>query len=448
MKKILSIILVFVMVLSFVACTDEGSEPKVTDPEGSEPVENVDPEETEAPSEAPSEDPSEEPSEAPTEPEAGTVQGVTDTEVLVGNVAGTSGALVGVGVPFNAGIEAYFDMVNAEGGVAGRQIRFIHQDDESDPAKAKAAVQTLVEDEKIFAMVGHFGTPSIMATLDDLKGYGIPVVYFASGVNTLFNEEAEGADRNIFPVQPILITEGQIMIARAVADFGAETVGVIYTNDDAGKDMVNGAEAMGERLGITVVAEQVTAGATDVSAAVTAVLNANPDVVIAATIQPTLPAIVKGLVAQGNEAPVITSYNNVDGQIASQIFPDIAGQFDVYGNGWLDVTQESAAEDFANFATYIGDDYATSAFAMAGWIAGQTFTAGLEAVGEAELTWESYIDALDQEQVRIPWGGYVDFTDGKRVGVDSMNMSRLADESTWEAYKPLQSIDEILASVD
>ena len=108
-----------------------------------------------------------------------TVQGVTDTEIKVGNTAAVSG------VPFIAGIESYFKMINDQGGIDGRKITFVHKDDEFDPVKGKAYLQEMVEDEKVFAIVGHFGTPVVAATIDDLKSYGIPSVYFATGIGQL-----------------------------------------------------------------------------------------------------------------------------------------------------------------------------------------------------------------------------------------------------------------------
>lgn len=109
-----------------------------------------------------------------------TVQGVTDTEIKVGNTAAVSGAYAPVGVPFIAGIESYFKMINDQGGIDGRKITFVHKDDEFDPVKGKAYLQEMVEDEKVFAIVGHFGTPVVAATIDDLKSYGIPSVYFCN----------------------------------------------------------------------------------------------------------------------------------------------------------------------------------------------------------------------------------------------------------------------------
>lgn len=71
-------------------------------------------------------------------------QGVTETSIKVGNSIATSGAFAPVGVPFKAGIEAYFKMVNEGGGVKGRKIEYVHQDDEFNPEKGKAILDKLV----------------------------------------------------------------------------------------------------------------------------------------------------------------------------------------------------------------------------------------------------------------------------------------------------------------
>ena len=96
-------------------------------------------------------------------------QGVTKDTITIANSAATSGAYAGVGLPFIAAIQGYLDMVNAEGGIDGRKIEFLHQDDEFDPSKGLAALEKFVEDEKVFAIVGHFGTPVVGATLENLK---------------------------------------------------------------------------------------------------------------------------------------------------------------------------------------------------------------------------------------------------------------------------------------
>lgn len=294
-------------------------------------------------------------------------QGITDTEVLIANCAATSGAFAAVGVPFIAGIEAYLKTVNDAGGIDGRTIKFLHQDDEFDPAKGKACLASMVEDEKVFAIVGHFGTPVVGATLEDLKDYGIPAVYFATGIGQLYNDKAEGRDRGIMPVQPIYVTEGQIMVARAVGDFGAKTIGIIYTNDDAGKDLLKGAQIKAAELGITLVEAQVAPGTDDASAAVTTIKDANVDFIIGGAIQATIPTIIKELAAQGNDKDVITTYVNVAPVIAEAVMAETEGKFDVYGNGWVSFEGDrmNALNEFAAAAP----DYAANAYAMTGWIA-------------------------------------------------------------------------------
>ncbi len=374
-------------------------------------------------------------------------QGVTDTEVIVGNSAAISGAFAPVGVPFNAGIEAYFKMINDEGGVNGRKITFKHQDDEFDPVKGKAILSNLIEDEKVFAIVGHFGTPVVGATIEDLKEAGIPAVYFATGIGELYNDKATGNERGIFPVQPIYKTEGQIMVARAVGDFGAEKIGVIYTSDDAGKDILWGVEDKAKELGVEVVAMQVAAGATDVSSAVTTIKEADVDFIVGAAIQATIPTIIKELASQGVDKDLITTYVNVSPVVAEAVVNEIDGKFDVYGNGWVSFEGERA-DALAKFMEFT-PEYADNVYAMTGWIAASFFTEGLDRVGADTLTWESYMDALESSPIKNPFGGKIDFGNGQRAGTQEMNLSKISHgvkEGAWEDVKPLQSISEILGN--
>lgn len=381
-------------------------------------------------------------------PKEETAQGVTDTTVKVANCATTSGAFAPVGTPFLAGMRAYFQMVNEEGGVNGRKIEFVNKDDEFDPAKGKACLQEMVEDEKVFAIVGHFGTPVVAATIEDLKEYGIPAVYFATGIGQLYNDNATGRDRNIFPVQPIYKTEGRIMVARMVGNFENKKIGIIYTNDDAGKDILWGAQQQAKELGVELVEQQVAVASTDVSAAVTALKDANVDGVIAGAIQATFPTIVKELAAQAVNKPVITTYVNVSGAMSQAVAAEIAGKFDVYGNGWVSFGADKA-DAIAKYAEWVkkssgSDEYAANAYAMTGWIAGHFFTAALKDVN-GTLTWENYMNALEAKPIENPFGGTISYTNGSRLGTQEMNLSKI-DTATqgWVEVYPLQSMNSIL----
>ena len=378
-------------------------------------------------------------------------QGVTDTEIRIGNSAAVSGAYAPVGVPFIAGIQAYLDMVNDGGGIGGRKITFIHYDDEFDPVKGKSYLQQLVEDDKVFAIVGHFGTPVVSATIKDLKSYGIPSVYFATGIGQLYAEKATTNEEgyNIFPVQPIYTTEGQIMAARCVSTLGGSKIGIIYTSDDAGKNMLEGATKKCEELGITHVDAQVAAGAADVSAAVTTIKDAGVDCVIVAAIQATMPTIVKEMASQGMKVPAITTYVNVSPAISGQVSADIAGKFDVYGDGWVSY-EDFRADNLKEYQKWINAEYANNAYAQTGWIAAAFFCDGLQRLKDngQSVTWTNYMKAMEASPLQNPFGGTITYANGLRAGTQEMNLSKInAGQPTgWELVDGLRSMSELAAS--
>lgn len=382
-------------------------------------------------------------------------QGVTETTIKVGNAAATSGAFAAVGVPFNAGIEAYIKQVNDAGGINGRKIEFVHYDDEFDPVKGKAATEKLINEDKVFAIVGHFGTPTIGATLDLLKESGVPVVYFAAGIASLYNEDATSVEKGqgLFPVQPIYVTEGRLMVARAVEEHGAKKIGVIYTNDDAGKDLLAGVENQVSKLGAeySVVKEQINPGATDVTSAALKMKNDNVDIIVAASIQSTLPTIIKGLISQGVNKPVFTTYSNADATTIANFTADYAAlseQFPIYSNAWVDLSNADEVNAFvAGMTAYGQPDYAANAFSMAGWIAGYFLVEGLTRT-EGTLNWDNFNKAMESAEFKIPMGGTVNYADGKRLGTQSMSLLKVsADGTTWESVKPVEDLNDIIARV-
>jgi branched-chain amino acid transport system substrate-binding protein len=379
-----------------------------------------------------------------------TAQGVTANSVRVGNSAATSGALAAVGVPFNRGIEAYFRMVNEAGGVAGRTIEWVHYDDEFDGAQGLTYAQRLVEDDRIFAFVGHFGTPTVAATREYLNTIGIPRVYYATGLRALFDLEATGGARASFPVQPIYDAEGEVMVARAVSDFGARRIGVIYPNADDGMGLLAGIQLRSGLLNVPIVTAQVAPDATDMSSAAQTIIAANVDVVLVAANQVPAEVAIKALAAAGNRAPVITSYVNAAPVFVAGVREALSG-FDVYANAWLQVVDDDgnptpALNEYVEAVSKIDPALAGNPFAQAGWIAASAFVQGLERVGTNPLTWAAFVDAMEREPIEIPLGGTVNFADGRRVGTQAMSLLKAVhdDGPSWIVDKPLEAIDDIL----
>lgn len=374
-------------------------------------------------------------------------QGVSDTRVVVGNTAATSGGLAFVGGPFRDAMIAYFNMVNEQGGVAGREIAYIQYDDQFDGAQGLALTQRLVEDDQVFALVGHFGTPTVGATRDYLNDIGIPRVYYATGISALFNPEAEGGARASFPVQPIFDAEGEVMVARAVGSLGASSVGVIYTNDDAGRGLLNGIRIRSEMLGVNLTEAQVAPDASDMSTAAQSMLSANVDVILIAANQVPASVAARALAAAGSSTPVVTSYVNADATWLTLV-EEVLGSFDVYASAWIDVL--GSPDDLNSFVTEVSKidpALAGNAFAFAGWIAAATFVEGLRRVGEDDLTWESFIDAMESAPIELPFGVVVDYANNRRVGTQAMAFLKAGSTDgvlAWDTIQPIQTITDIL----
>ncbi len=410
---------------------------------------------------------SEEPTTSSEEPSSSEIvepvsQGVTDTTILVGNTATEGGAWSVVGAPFNAGIRAVFEEVNEAGGVDGRTISLMNRDDGFVAATGVANTEQLVEDDEVFALVGHFGTPTVGATVDYIQEVGIPMVYAATGINQLYFQRTPG--NPIMAVQPIYKTEGRILLARAFKNtdlFGTidatHKLGVIYTADDAGNSIKAGIDAQINAMGVSASVTAVV-GSGDYSAAVQSLKDAGVVAAILATNQVPFKAIVNKMAELELNVPVLTSYVNASATAVPTAA--VTASRRVYANAWVDVFSETAATELTSFATTItsysaldsttATAYSANSYAIAGYVAAKVFVAGLlrvEANGES-LNWENYIAAMEESEIDFPLGGKVDFTEGKRWGVDTLSLLRF-DETlatpTFVSSKPIQSLDEIMA---
>jgi ABC-type branched-subunit amino acid transport system substrate-binding protein len=386
-------------------------------------------------------------------------QGASDTRVYIANSAPTSGPFAPYTISMNAGITAYLRMVNTYGGIDGRRIVFIHYaDDEADPKKGREALRGMVEDERVFAIVGHFGSAVVEATVEDIKRYGIPAVGFISGISALYATGAKtnGEGYNLFPVHPIFRTEGRMMVGYAAGVFNAKTIGILYTDDTAGENMFRGIMEQAATLSpVRAVTRRVPAIITDtadtgsqaaLSAAIRSLALENPDCIIIGSLQDALPEIIRELASQGLHKTCITSYANTSRPVSDAVAPVIGGDFDVYGLGWIDMHDTQSIDLFVR---WIKPEYASTAYAMYGWVAAHVFCEGLRRIAGENITWENYMAAMERDPINIPFGGSCDYSGGNRWGTQDMNLQRAIPASPdfpigWEEVSPMNNVDALL----
>ncbi|MGJ5131122.1 MULTISPECIES: ABC transporter substrate-binding protein [unclassified Bradyrhizobium] len=179
--------------------------------------------------------------------------GASDTEIKIGNIMPYSGPASAYGV-IGKTEEAYFKKINAEGGINGRKINFVSYDDAYSPPKAVEQVRKLVESDEVLLVFNPLGTPSNSAIQKYLNGKKIPQLFVATGA-TKWN------DPKNFPWtmgwQPSYQSEGRIYAKYLLKDKPGAKVGVLFQNDDFGKDYLKGLkDGLGDKAASMIVMEE------------------------------------------------------------------------------------------------------------------------------------------------------------------------------------------------
>jgi len=165
--------------------------------------------------------------------------GASDTEIKVGNTAPYSGPASEYGTIAKA-ITAYFAMINDQGGIRGRKINFISLDDAYSPPKAVEQTRRLVESDQVLLMFNTLGTAPNSAIQKYLNVKKVPQLFVATGATKF-------GDPQNFPWtmgwQPTYQTEGKIYGRYIVSKYPNAKIGILYQNDDLGKDYLTGLRA-------------------------------------------------------------------------------------------------------------------------------------------------------------------------------------------------------------
>jgi len=179
--------------------------------------------------------------------------GATDTEIKIGNIMPYSGPASAYGVIGHVEA-AYFRKINDEGGINGRKINFISYDDGYSPPKTVEQARKLVEDDQVLLIFNSLGTPTNTAIQRYMNEKKVPQLFVATGA-TKWN------DPKHFPWtmgwQPSYQTEARIYAQYILKHKPNAKIGVLYQNDDYGKDYLKGlTDGLGDKAKSMIVSEQ------------------------------------------------------------------------------------------------------------------------------------------------------------------------------------------------
>ncbi len=215
--------------------------------------------------------------------------GITSKEIVIGQFAAISGSTAQLGLRMQVGMQAYFNAINEQGGVHGRQIRLITRDDSYEPDKAVSAVKRLIYEDNVFVLAGSVGTPTGLAALPILTEAQVPLIGMFTGARAL----REPFNRYVFHVRASYYDEMERIIQH-LTTLGVRRIAVFYQNDSYGKAGLEAVEYALEKRNLKPTAlATVERNSVDVAQALDTLLSATPEVIVQISTYKSAAALIK-----------------------------------------------------------------------------------------------------------------------------------------------------------
>lgn len=224
--------------------------------------------------------------------------GITDSEILLGSSSALTGHAGFLGTQYVHGSLAYFNELNARGGIHGRKIKLITYDDQYDPAKTVANTQKLILHDKVFILFDYVGTPTSVKVIDMVQEARVPLLGLFTGA-----EELRTPFRPyIFNVRASYYQETEAAVDFFVKRSGFKKIAVFYQDDAFGLAGLRGVEIALNKYGLTPIARGTyIRGTEDVEKAHETIGSSHPEAVIMIGTYAPLAKFVERCKKQGHE---------------------------------------------------------------------------------------------------------------------------------------------------
>jgi ABC-type branched-subunit amino acid transport system substrate-binding protein len=365
--------------------------------------------------------------------------GASDTEIKLGNIVPYSGPASAYGAVGKAQA-GYFKMINDKGGINGRKINFISYDDAYSPPKAVEQTRKLVESDEVLLMFSALGTPSNTAIHKYMNAKKVPQLFLATGA-TKWN------DPKNFPwtmgYLPSYQSEGRIYAQYLMKEKAGAKVGVLYQNDDFGKDYLKGLrDGFADKSSSIVIEDSYELTEPTVDSHIVKIKAANPDVVVifatpkfaAQTIKkiaelgwkPTM--IVPGVSVSVGQVLRPAGFENAQGLISAHYAKDATDP------QWKDDPGMIAYKEF--LAKYVPDGNPADSSLMSGYNIAVTMAILLQQCGD-DLTRANVMkqaaNLKDIQQPTLLPGVKINTSPTDFAPIDQMQLMKFEGES-WKLF--------------
>ena len=350
-------------------------------------------------------------------------QGVSKDEITLGSIQDLSGPLAGFGKQARLGMMLAVDEINETGGINGRKIKLLVEDSGYEPKKAVLAAQKLVNQDKIFMMMGHLGTAQNLAAM--------PVQFEKNVINffpiTAAREMYEPFHKLKYSFAATYFDQVRIALPNMIKEKGAKKICTIYQDDDFGLEVLKGAEAGLKTLNMDFTERtSYKRGATDFSSQVSKMQSSGCDLVVLGTIiRETIGTIGTARKLGFNPTFLGTSaaYTDLIHKIGGKAMDGLYATMTVQ-NPYTEETTQPIRFWANKYKTKFNED--PTVFSVYGYTIINTFTNAANKAGK-NLTTDSFIKVMDTMTIEpdIFGSAKATFTSTKRLGSDASRLSQI-----------------------
>nr|WP_315479617.1 ABC transporter substrate-binding protein [uncultured Rhodoferax sp.] len=352
-------------------------------------------------------------------------QGVSKDEILLGSIQDLSGPIAGFGKQARLGMLLAVDEINEQGGINGRKVKILVEDSAYDPKKAVLAAQKLVNQDKIFMMVGHIGTAQNMAAM--------PVQFEKNVANffpiTAAREMYEPFHKLKYSYAAPYYDQMRLAVPKLVKEKAAKKVCTLYQDDDFGLEVLKGGEDGLKTIGMEF-AEKTSykRGATDFSSQVSKMQASGCDFIVLGTIiRETIGAVATARKLGYNPTFIGTSaaYTDLIHKLGGPAMNGVYATMTVQ-NPYTD-EQSPAIRFWANkYKTKFNED--PTVFSVYGYSIVNIFASVANKAGK-NLSTDGFIKVMDTLTIQPDMFGspLQTFTATKRLGSAASRLSQITD---------------------
>ena len=359
--------------------------------------------------------------------------GVSADSITFGQAAVLEGPASALGQGMRTGIQAAFDEINARGGVHGRKLKLISRDDGYEPDRAIAETRKLINEDKVFALIGPVGTPTSAAAQPIATAAKVPFIGAFTGAGFLRNPKLE----NVINLRASYGAETEAWIKHLTEDLKIKKIAIFYQDDAFGRAGLDGVKAAMSKRGLDL-AEEATyeRNTVAVKTALLALRRAAPEAVVMVGAYKPCAELIK-LAHKLELNPVFVNISFVGASaLAKELGPDGQG---VIVSQVVPFPWDTSLPVVADYQTALKaeDPQAQADFvSLEGYLVGRLATAALEKTGP-DPSREGLLATIKAAGTFALGGLVMNFGPDKNDGLDEVFMTVIQADGS---FKPVQKL--------